>query len=193
MFSRFWNWIKSFFKKSTEIYAPKERLIYKYWNGEKIVSVDPMVIAEKIDQHSITLTVDAKVAFSMSPDAPKAYQSMLNAIREIFGVKEFQEGKGGLTRLETMGLIDQFNTWVEELKKNSPLGQIPVEETSARFDPPWVVGLNTKNSSGSGSTDKEPKTGQPESSNSVQPTQTEQPQPTVVTLNPTAAEQTKQD
>lgn len=115
------DWLGKWFNKraedSVEIYKPKERRLYSYWNGTKQVEADPMVIYKKMMAVAPELHIDIKVAESKSKDAGKAHNSMINHIRNIFSLKPFEDG--GLTEIESILLFDHFTTYCGFVKKNT--------------------------------------------------------------------------
>ena len=100
-----------------EIYKPKDRLIFKYFDGEKIVSADPMVVYRRMLDVSVDLNVDMTVATSASKDAPSSYQKMIEKLRKIFQVKPLE--LGGLTENETFLVYINFSNFCDFVKKNS--------------------------------------------------------------------------
>lgn len=165
MFSRFWSWLVSFFRKtpaliqeSYDVYLPQDREIYSYFDGEKVVRVDPMPIYKKIMAIGPELSVDIKVARSPMKDAQKAHGAAVRKIREVFSIKEFD--KGGLTEQESMDLLDHFLDYADSIKKNSSTSVISPPETSLPTSVPLpdlsgvgsVPNQPTTNTSDSGST-----------------------------------------
>lgn len=113
------KWIKSFFVRSEryDVYHPKERLIYYYWNGMKLVSADPIILYKKFMDVAPSLSVNIKVSESTSKDAGKAHEEAQENIRYIFDLPTFENG--GLTRIEADGLLNHFLEYCYTLKKNS--------------------------------------------------------------------------
>lgn len=111
-----------------EIYKPKDRLIFKYFDGEKIVSADPMVVYRRMIDVSIDLNADITIATSPSKAAPEAYQKMVEKLRKIFQVKPLE--LGGLTENETFLVYINFSNFCDFVKKNSKNVQILQEVIS---------------------------------------------------------------
>lgn len=111
------SWIWYLFNKREEfgVYHPKERMIYKYWNGQKLVEADPLLLVKKMMDVAPSLSAASKVAKSPSKDAPAAQEEMIGYIRGIFSVDPYEQG--GLTRSELVNLIDHFSVYCEEIKK----------------------------------------------------------------------------
>lgn len=157
------GWLNPFGSKMPrskyDLYCPRHRYIYGYFDGKDVVMADPMVLYKKVMARGPDIAVHMKVAASRSKDAAKAHESMLRNIREVFVIKPFDEG--GLTESETVELLEHFMAYCEDVKKNSNQlstslgGTSPFTgtvssaspEESSSGDPP------TKNSSDSGSTE----------------------------------------
>lgn len=106
---------KLFQRRDVDYYKPKERLLYKYFDGMKTITADPMVLYRRLMEKGTDLSLDMQVASSMSKDRFKARVSMIEKIRFIFSIKSLEEG--GLTEAECENLIDHFVSWCENLKK----------------------------------------------------------------------------
>ena len=86
---------------------------YSYWNGQRMVSEESTVLCERIKPEFLAYQIDDRVSKAKwVEDAPKAHQSILRRIRKIFNVSPFDEG--GLTEMETLGLMNHFLTAVKE-------------------------------------------------------------------------------
>ena len=104
-----WNWIKSWFvsnKEHLDLYHPKQRVIYHFWDGKKVVDADPMPIYKAMMTVGPELSVDLKVSNSVSKDAGKAHDAAIVKIRKIFRVKSLDEG--GITEAECVQLLEHF-------------------------------------------------------------------------------------
>ena len=101
------------------IYDLRDRLIYEYFDGQKIVKADPMYLYRKIMSVGAALSIDMKVATSQSKDAQQGHESALLKLREIFQVKSFVDG--GLTEVETIDLLNHFMNFTEDIKKKSKM------------------------------------------------------------------------
>ena len=151
MFTWFKNWFSN--KDSFDVYSPKEKLLYKYFNGKKYLSADPIVIYKRIMEVGPSLSVDIKVARSQSKDALTAHNKMIKTIRDIFEL----DPKDGLDEASVCNLLDHFLVYCETVKKNSSVFAMPstVSEDSKTI---LQEDLPTSNSADSGSTEKEIKT-----------------------------------
>lgn len=159
------GWLKRLLgrgRKTYDIYHPKERMIYSYFNGQKVIQADPLQLERKLMDVGPELSIDMKVAKSISKDAATAHTKMVQQCRGIFNVKPIEEG--GLTELETVLLLEHYLAYTDEVKKNwSPIAT-PVTGTSAPSGPSSEGNPPTPNSSVSGSTDEGNVTGNPPSS-----------------------------
>jgi hypothetical protein len=150
------NWLKSLFVwhngpvQLEDVYKPKERLIYRYWNGKEEVAVDPMVLYKRLMDKGPEISIDLKVASSASKDNRKAHDRMIGTLREVFSLESLVNG--GLTEQETQDLMDHFLLYVESIKKNSNPTPISVTETSPLTDPSSGASPPTENISDSGPT-----------------------------------------
>ena len=157
------KWLFSWFAKKEEhhFYRPKERFIYRYWDGAKEVSADPLVLYKKVMACSHEIAIDSKVALSESKDALKAHNSLLDNIRKIFGVKEYKDGEGGLTEVETDDLLNDFLLYADNVKKNSSPFAISSDTTEDSTPTSEEKSPPTSSTSGSGSTESGPTTNDP--------------------------------
>lgn len=98
------------------LYKPKDRLIYRYYNGSKIVSIDPMDLYSRIMAEGTDLDISLKLAGSISKDAPQGYKEAIERLRKLFEVKPYYDGEG-LTDTELFDLFTHFLTYCNEIKK----------------------------------------------------------------------------
>lgn len=105
-------WNRCFTRKKDEgqydLYKPNYRLIYRYWDGEKVVSIDPMVLFKKLLPSIPKLVADRKLAFSSGviEGAVDAHARLMKQLRDWFGIKVLEEN--GLTETEVLDLFDHF-------------------------------------------------------------------------------------
>lgn len=148
MFKKLFGWLSG--GGRGDLYHPRDRLIYRYFDGQREVAADPMVLYKLLMDVGPEIGIDMKVAASPSKDAGKAHDKMVQKIRGAFGVLPLKDG--GLTDLESVELLQHFLVFVDAIKKNSsPLPTSP-GETPAPSAPSSVAGPPTPSSSGSGST-----------------------------------------
>ncbi|RJQ24623.1 hypothetical protein C4577_07590 [Candidatus Parcubacteria bacterium] len=114
MFQWFWNLFGE--KEEIDGYKPKDRLLFSYFNGEKTIKADPMVLHRKLMEVGTELSLDMQVASSPSKDRIKAQIAMVEKIQGIFSLKKYEDG--GLTEVECGELLDNFMDWCNKLKKN---------------------------------------------------------------------------
>lgn len=110
------------------VFRPDERYIYNYWDGEKMVRADPMVLWGKFMTVWPELSVDIKLAFSNHSDSFKGRENITIKGRQIFSLKE--TGEGGLSGEQIMNLMDHFIKYCNHLKKNTSNSAISARETS---------------------------------------------------------------
>lgn len=106
----------------------RKRELFKYWDGSKTRYADPIKIDHgflshptyRNDVHPQTIQ-----AATLSPEdkeiqtlGVEAWGIMVNAILEVFDVKEWKENQPGLTQNECMELFNQYGEYVATLKKN---------------------------------------------------------------------------
>jgi hypothetical protein len=140
-------------------YKPKDRKIYRYFDGTKEVAGDPMVLYKRFMDVAPEMRVYWKVSRSPSKYATKAHCDLIVKIRQVFEIKTLAEG--GLSEPECEDLLDHFLIYVELVKKNSGMQAISVSETSRATPPSSAENPATPNGSASGSTAEEPKTESP--------------------------------
>lgn len=137
-------------------YTPKERKIYRYFNGEKVVHADPMILYKKIMAVGQELAVDIDVAKSPCKEAIQADDEAVRKLREIFEVKPVTSDGKGLGEAEVIELFDHFWEFLEGLKKNSSPSS--TTSTSASSPPADSVTPSTSasGSSANGSSSSKP-------------------------------------
>ncbi len=116
-----WRFLVNLFKKTDqspelEVYPPKDRLIFQYWDGQKTIIADPLVLYRKIGEKGPEIDTEIKLAQSPSKSAVQGHIGAVTKIREIFGVKPVEEG--GLTEIESINLLESFVSWCHDVKKN---------------------------------------------------------------------------
>lgn len=130
-----------------DVYQPKERAIYSYFNGQEVLRIDPITLYKKLMEIGPELDIDIKVANSESKDAAKAQAKVIERIRWVFSVKSLEEG--GLTEDETAGLLDHYLRFTDQVKKN--LNYLGTSwAPSVASEPPLAANPVTSNSSDCG-------------------------------------------
>lgn len=93
------------------------RFIYTYWDGKKQRQDDPLAIRYRLDTHP-TYRFDVHPVLAEKGDMA-AYEIVLSAICDAFLVKRFDPATGtGLTQTELVGLLIDFGSYLESVKKN---------------------------------------------------------------------------
>lgn len=147
------------------LYKPKQRLIYRYFDGEKVVKVDPMAVYRKVMDVGPELDADIALWNSPSNAAVKGLDGIIDKVRKIFDLKPFEQG--GLTDVEASQLLDHFLVYVGWSKKNtvtSPNSSSPTPDSPPSTSPDAQP---TDNISDSGSADDGGTTEPPEPSPSA--------------------------
>lgn len=164
MLGKFFSWLFSFFRTTSplDLYHPKERLIYAYFNGKEIVKADPMILYRKFKDKEVL--IDSAIKAIRGPESKWKGPERINFIkyiREIFDLKPFEED--GLTELELSDLFNHFLTYCGDVKKNSSPSQTsstPTEDSKNSSEADQVI----SNSSDSGLTKSESSIDKQESS-----------------------------
>lgn len=157
------RWLLSWFQRkpefSLDLYVPAERFIYKYFDGKKVVTADPMAVCKRLAEKGSFLAMDMKVAKAGMKDSPKKHDAAMVAIRYVFGVPEFKDG--GLTDLELVSLLEHYLTYEDYQKKTANLLWTLPTGTSSASPPSTDASPATPSFSGSGSTAAESSTEKP--------------------------------
>jgi len=162
------NWAKRLFSRdAAEVYSVRERMIYTYWDGQRWVKADPMVLHKNIMKVGPELDVAMKVAASPLKEAPFEHDRYMKFVRDAFGVKSFSEG--GLTDLEVADLLDHFFAFCSGVKKNSNPTPTSAATTSPSTASTAGGGPPTPSTSASGSTASGSSTGGPSPSPTAPP------------------------
>lgn len=145
-----------------DTYLPAERLIYRYFNGSKVIAADPVLLFRGILGVGPELSAEIKIARSPSAEAPKAHADAVAKVRNIFKAAPLSEDGTGLGDQECLDLLDHFLIYCDGLKKNmSPTVTSP-EETSAPTPSSSGGSPPTGSTPDSGSTGTAPASGGPE-------------------------------
>ncbi|MFG0261030.1 MAG: hypothetical protein ACF788_01375 [Novipirellula sp. JB048] len=137
----------------------KRRLIFRYHDGRRVRSADPIVLAAGLHGHPEYL-------YRHLRDAAEGDQESIDIVAraacDVFGVSPLEgSGQGGLTVAERIELMMAFDLYLFELKKNiavSPTSPVSTEPTS-----PPSPAQTTSDTSDSGSTADEPSSEPPTS------------------------------
>ena len=134
-------------------YSRRERVIYRYWDGTREVSADPIQLQRDLNAFpGLNLEADLAV-MNISPerqmenpkigkDADASAVKIAAAVRHAFHVEPYQDlGNGkskGLTETEVIELLANFGAFIGDLKKKlgiwptspKPTGSQPLAEES---------------------------------------------------------------
>lgn len=146
------NWLFDMFGRDEGYYKPKKRRLYKYFDGERKVTADPMVLFRRLMERSTELSCDIQVYNSPSKDRFKAREAMMDKVRWIFSLKKYEEG--GLEEEKCEELLDHFVNWCDKVKKKLRTSQTSQTVTSSPSKTSLEGNQPTKNFLGSGLTDQ---------------------------------------
>lgn len=129
------DWLKGLFTKRNGTHGawvPAKRLIYEYFDGEKVRKADPMPLYQRVLARRAELRAAWETATIAVPNAfsEKAQQDLVNGSREVFGLPKLgpnfeveytADGKGikTLSDGECLALLDDFLVFTERIKKAS--------------------------------------------------------------------------
>ena len=130
-----------------------QRRLFVFWDGQKSVRVDPMVIFRRMGEHP---DFDPKNDFERlrHPDTPKRLEAnghLAGIVRDLFDLPVF-DGAAGLTEQELLAVLYRFNAEMAAVKKNTnpPRESSQSMESPVQSDSP--LPSSTSDSSGSGLT-----------------------------------------
>ena len=145
-------------KDDWNYYQPGEQEIYHYWDGEKKRSIDPAKIYKRYREREGEFRHHIILARSVAKDNWKGQDALIKEICKLFDVKEYEEGKGGLTEAKIMALFDHFFNYNSDVKKNSsssptsPMDHSLDSKSSSNENPP----ISKPTDSGSSETESKP-------------------------------------
>lgn len=120
----------------------RRRLIFRFYNGSKVVAVDPITIATELHEHKEYLP---KYLEDAAKGDVEAQRIVANTACEVFGVTRFDGYKSGMTVAERIDLMFKFDTYLLALKKNiNPLliPQTSTASTSQGFKQPTTSDMS---------------------------------------------------
>ena len=140
------NWI---IRKLTE----RRRRLFVYWDGRQTVRADPMVIMRRMSDHE-TFDPDNDYKRLKNPNSAargRALEHLAQVSRDVFDLPTF-DGRNGLTELELLHLLTQFNASMAALKKNmQPSPEFPPSTGPSPMGSDSMPESNTSDSLASGS------------------------------------------
>ena len=94
----------------------KKRLLFHFWDGEKIRRADPFRLWRDL-QNDPTVELDAAIPASERGDEPETTQ-LIEAVAKAFGVERWNgENETGLADWEILDLMGYLSVYLDELKK----------------------------------------------------------------------------
>lgn len=134
------GWFK---RRDAARFSPRQRLIYRYFDGKREVWADPVALFKRVAAAGPELLIDLKVSQSASKDAEAAYVNALAKVREIFHlpppVSDAEVGEAALSSVEVVELFNHFMAYCGDVKKNSATTATPPTETTPP-SPPCAAG-----------------------------------------------------
>ena len=130
------GWLKGLFRKKKNgthgAWAPAERLIYEYFDGDKLRKADPMPLYQKVLARRAELRAAWETATLAVPNdfSEKAQRDLVNGSREVFSLPKLgpndeveyeADGKQvkTLSDMECLSLLNDFLVFTEHVKKVS--------------------------------------------------------------------------
>lgn len=92
----------------------RNRTIFRFYNGKKRVSIDPIHCAMKLANDPDYLPRHIDEALNGDDEALQICSAAADRAFGVVGVEQ-----GGLTITEKLDLLNQFDLWVHALKKNT--------------------------------------------------------------------------
>lgn len=97
------------------VYRPERRLIYHYFDGQRVVPGDPLVIHRRLMKvwPSISQDLEVLTEGGDSPEAGESHERIAETVRGVLNLKPVIEG--GPTESELVGLLHHFLTYCQTL------------------------------------------------------------------------------
>lgn len=186
-----------FGKKKTQrfdLYAEEETLLYCYWNGNRYIFQDPMVLYKRAMEVGPELSVNIQVARTPIKGNIEASNALLAQIRKIFDIPPYdpdKPGESGLTEVALTKLLAHFLTYCDIIKKNilEPLTPQPTSEVTALpTTSATAADQITSPTSATISTEESPSSAMPTVPPSVSESPSDSSNPPLIILGPTQME-----
>ncbi len=143
MLRRLRNWCLSWFAPKENGFSERERLIFRYFDGQHIVGADPLKIHAGLlaipdlihDSQLAMLESDSPVFQKQSSEASSRLAGQL---AKVFHVQPFTEVDGkctGLTDAEIIGLLVHFDSFLQPLKKKPVISPTSAPTTAVASSP----------------------------------------------------------
>ena len=134
------GWISRLFGRSRPaIFAERDRLIFRFWDGTRQRAADPLDVRAALDEHGGPNWPDLLGVFGlaategmpMSPAVQASHAANVNAsvgdlvalTRQAFGVEPFREREDGtttgMTQAETLDLLTSYLTFAQQLEESA--------------------------------------------------------------------------
>jgi len=124
----------------------RNRFIFAYWNGQKIVKGDPMVLWRSLQQHEDYREDDFKL-IQVEALRNKIIGKLSGVVREVFNIKPAEEG--GLTELECLDTLRAYIEYSGFQKKSGEETQTLPSTTEQESLPEQTAEQNTSGDSAS--------------------------------------------
>jgi hypothetical protein len=132
----------------------KRRLIFRFHDGHKIRSIDPVEVVVGLHGHSSYLHRHLGEAANGDADAQR---TVAQAACDVFGVHPFDStSQTGLTVAERIELVMAFDLYMWKLKKNTGRLRTPPQSTASTSPASSEPITNDTSDSGSTETDPQP-------------------------------------
>lgn len=140
----------------------RNKKIFRYWNGSKMVGIDPIEAFRSFDAHP-ELDLES-IGFRIDEGDSAAMLILCDAVQKTFNVHPWRQepdgSESGLTIEEQVNLAAQFIDFIVELKKNIVLSPMRQPPTGPEISPD-SPSETTNDSADSGSISDDPKPGSP--------------------------------
>lgn len=122
----------------------RHRAIFRYWDGSRMRSIDPMIPYRILDSHETFDWETHPLLIDPDDDSPKpdiklsveAMEITADAVRTAFEIPKYDNGRG-LTEGELIDVLTVFTVWMTALKKNIrplPISPEPTEPESSEVE-----------------------------------------------------------
>lgn len=124
----------------------RNRFIFAYWNGQKIVKGDPMVLWRSLQQHEDYREDDFKL-IQVEALRNKIIGKLACVVRDVFCIKSVEDG--GLTELECLDTLRAYIEYSGFQKKSGEPTQTLQSTTEQESFPEQTDEQNTSGDSAS--------------------------------------------
>lgn len=124
----------------------RNRFIFVYWNGQKIIKGDPMVFWRALQQHEDYREDDFKL-IQVEGLRNAIFGKLAGVVRNVFGIKTAEDG--GLTELECLDVLRSYIEYSGFQKKSGEGMPTLPTTTEPESLPKPMAEQNTSDVSGS--------------------------------------------